>query len=111
MGKRGLAMSISRDEARRHVRRKRTFYTVVLVYLALVVLWFVIDVATGSDDWWFYWPTLGAGVIVAIIGLSMFGVSGLFGGGWQRREEEKYLRRHGSKETGDDDSTSIPPPP
>jgi 2TM domain len=43
----------------------------------------------GSDDWWFYWPTLGAGVIVAIIGLSMFGVSGLFGGDWQRREEEK----------------------
>jgi hypothetical protein len=50
-------------------------------------------------------------VIVAIIGLSMFGASGLFGGDWQRREEEKYLRRHSSTETGDDDSTSIPPPP
>jgi hypothetical protein len=55
--------------------------------------------------------TLGAGVIVAIIGLSMFGVSGLFGGDWQRREEEKYIRRHGSTETGDDDSPSVPPPP
>jgi hypothetical protein len=75
------------------------------------VLWFIIDVSTGSDDWWFYWPALGAGVIVAIIGLSMFGASGLFGGDWQRREEEKYLRRHSSTETGDDDSTSIPPPP
>jgi hypothetical protein len=103
-------MSSSREDARRHVRRKRTFYTVLVVYLALVVLWFVIDVATGSG-WWFYWPTLGAGVIVAIIGLSMFGVSGLFGGGWERREEEKYLRRHGSTETSNDDSNSIPPPP
>ena len=102
-------MDRARDEARRHVRRKRTFYIVLLVYLALVVLWFIIDVSTGSDDWWFYWPTLGAGVIVAIIGLSMFGVSGLFGGDWQRREEEKYLRRQRSGATNEDDSPSIPP--
>jgi hypothetical protein len=111
MGKRGLAMGSAREEAHRHVRRKRTFYIVLLVYLALVMLWFIIDVSTGSDDWWFYWPTLGAGIIVAIIGLSMFGVSGLFGGDWQRREEEKYLRRQGTRETGDDDSPSVPPPP
>jgi two-component system, LytTR family, sensor kinase len=104
-------MDSARVEARRHVRRKRTFYVVLLVYIALVALWFIIDVSTGSDDWWFYWPTLGAGVIVAIIGLSMFGVSGLFGGDWQQREEEKYLRRHDSTETPDDGSTSIPPPP
>jgi 2TM domain len=50
-------MAGTRDEARRYVRRKRIFYTAVVVYLALVVLWFLIDVLTGSDDWWFYWPT------------------------------------------------------
>jgi 2TM domain len=104
-------MGSTREEARGHVRRKRSFYIVLLVYLALVALWFIIDVSTGSDDWWFYWPTLGAGVIVAIIGLSMFGVSSLFGGDWQSREEEKYLRRYGSTETSDDDPPSIPPPP
>jgi hypothetical protein len=43
--------------------------------------------------------------------LSMFGVSGLFGGDWQRREEEKYLRRQVTRETGDDDLPSVPPPP
>jgi hypothetical protein len=42
------------------------------------VLWFVIDMLTGTDDLWFYWPVLGAGIIVAIIGIAMFGVSGLF---------------------------------
>ncbi len=41
----------ARDEARRYVHRKRTFYTVLVVYLALVVLWFLIDVLSGSDDW------------------------------------------------------------
>jgi TctA family transporter len=88
-------MADPREEARRHVRRKRVFYTVLVVYLALVVLWFLIDVLTGSEDWWFYWPTLGSGIIVAIIGISMFGIGGLFGGAWERRQMDKYLRRHG----------------
>jgi 2TM domain len=84
-------MADPREEARRHVRRKRTFYTVLLVYLALVVLWFLIDVLTG-DDWWFYWPMLGAGIIVAIIEISMFGIRGLFGADWEGRQMDKYLQ-------------------
>jgi hypothetical protein len=50
-------MADRREGARRYVRRKRTFYMVVVVYLVLVVLWFLIDVLTGADDWWFHWPT------------------------------------------------------
>jgi cell division septal protein FtsQ len=42
------------EQARRWVRRKRTFYTIVVIYLALCVLWFVIDMVTGTDDLWFY---------------------------------------------------------
>lgn len=95
-------MDPAREEARRWVRRKRTFYTVIIVYFALVLLWFLIDVLTGTDDWWFYWPTLGAGVIVAIVGISMFGLSGLFGGDWERRQMERYMEQH----RGPDDETS-----
>lgn len=62
---------------------------------ALVVLWFLIDVLTGTDDWWFYWPMLGAGVIMAIIGIALFGISGLFGRDWERRQVDRYLQRHG----------------
>jgi hypothetical protein len=92
-------------EAQRWVRRKRTFFTVVTVYLALVVLWFLIDVLTDADSWWFYWPTLGAGVIVAIVGFAMFGVSGLFGQEWERRQTERCLQQHPGSED------EIPPPP
>lgn len=53
---RRAGMDPAREEARRWVRRKRTFYTVVVFYLAFVVLWFLIDILTGTDDWWFYWP-------------------------------------------------------
>jgi TctA family transporter len=81
------------EQARRWVRRKRTFYTIVVIYLALCVLWFVIDMITGTDDLWFYWPMFGAGVIVVVIGITMFGVSGLFGSEWEGRQVAKFLER------------------
>jgi polyferredoxin len=91
-------MEDAREEARRWVRRKRRFYVVLVVYLALCVLWLAIDLLTGGDDLWFYWPVLGAGVIVAVIGIAMFGVSGLFGGGWEQRQVDRYLDRRGRGE-------------
>jgi TctA family transporter len=93
-------MGVEREEARRWVRRKRNFYTILVVYLGLSVLWFAIDVLTGTDDWWFFWPMLGAGVLVAIIGIAMFGISGLFGGDWEHRQVHKYLQQHGGEKNG-----------
>jgi putative flippase GtrA len=88
-------MDDAREAARRLVRRKRTFLTILVVYLALSVLWLAIDLLTGGDDLWFYWPTLGAGVIVAVIGIAMFGLGGLFGADWERRQIDRYLQRRG----------------
>jgi polyferredoxin len=88
-------MDDAREAARRLVRRKRTFLTILLVYLALSVLWLAIDLLTGGDDLWFYWPMLGAGVIVAVIGIAMFGLGGLFGADWERRQIDRYLQRRG----------------
>jgi 2TM domain len=88
------------EEARRWVRRKRRFYTIVVTYLALCALWFIIDVLTGTDDWWFFWPVFGAGVIVAVIGLTTFGVSGLFGSEWEGRQVARYLERQGPSANG-----------
>jgi TctA family transporter len=93
-------MDDRQQAARRFVQRKRRFYTVLVVYLALSLLWFVIDLLTGTDDLWFYWPVLGAGLIVAVIGIAMFGISGLFGGDWERRQVDKYLERRGEGENG-----------
>jgi polyferredoxin len=93
-------MVVEREEARRWVRRKRNFYTILVVYLGLSVLWFAIDVLTGTDDWWFFWPMLGAGVLVAIIGIAMFGITGLFDGDWERRQVDKYLQEHGGEKNG-----------
>jgi TctA family transporter len=83
------------------LQRKRRFYTVLVVYLALNLLWFAIDLLTGTDDLWFYWPVLGAGLIVAVIGIAMFGLGGLFGADWEQRQVDRYLERRGPETTAD----------
>jgi hypothetical protein len=83
----------ARDEARRWVRRKRIFYTIVSIYLLLSLMWFSIDVLDDSTGLWFYWPMLGTGLAVVVTGLVMFGLGGLFGVEWERRQVDKYLER------------------
>jgi hypothetical protein len=81
------------EEARRYVRRKRIFFTVLAIWIALSLMWFLIDMRDDSSSVWFYWPMLGTGVGVAITGIVLLGVGGLFGADWERREVDKYLRR------------------
>jgi 2TM domain-containing protein len=83
----------AREDARRYVRRKRIFYTVLGIWLTLSLMWFVIDITDDSSSWWFYWPMLGTGIGVAITGIVLLGIGGLFGANWERREIDKYLRR------------------
>jgi 2TM domain len=84
------------EEARRYVRRKRIFYTVLGIWIVLSVMWFTIDLLDDSSSFWFYWPMLGTGIGVAITGIVLFGLGGLFGADWERREIDRYLRRRGN---------------
>jgi hypothetical protein len=85
------------EEARRHVRRKRIFYLVLGIWIALSLMWFFIDMRDDSSSIWFYWPMLGTGIAVAITGIVLLGVGGLFGEDWEQREIDKYLRRKGNE--------------
>jgi len=84
----------SRAAARRWVRRKRIFATIVAIYLALSLMWFAIDMLDDSTSLWFYWPTLATGLVVAVTGIGMFGLGGLFGADWEQRQIDRYLERH-----------------
>jgi hypothetical protein len=88
-----LRLDESLEEARRHVRRKRILYTVVGIWIALSLMWFAIDMLDDSSSVWFYWPMLGTGIGVAITGVVLLGIGGLFGVDWERREVDKFLRR------------------
>jgi TctA family transporter len=92
----------ARAEARRWVRRKRIFATIVAIYLALSLMWFVIDMLDDSTGLWFYWPMLGTGLAVVITGIGLFGLGGLFGADWERRQVDKYLERRSDRRSGPD---------
>ena len=85
--------SQSLEEARRYVRRKRIFYTVLGIWIALCLMWFFIDLADDSSSWWFYWPMLGTGIGVAFTGIVLLGIGGPFGAEWERRQIDRYLDR------------------
>src|SRR4029450_14107922 len=97
----GTVMSKSSDEAledaRRYVRRKRIFYSVLGIWIALSLMWFAIDMLEGGDGTWFYWPLLGTGIAVAITGGGLLGGGGLMGGEGGRRGGGKNLRRRGNE--------------
>lgn len=61
------------------------------IYLALSLMWFVIDLLDDSSGYWFYWPMLGTGVAVLVTGVALGGIGGLFGQDWERRQIEKRL--------------------
>jgi hypothetical protein len=63
-------------------------------------MWFLIDMRDDSSSVWFYWPMLGTGIAVAITGIVLLGVGGLFGADWEQREIDKYLRRRGNEPPG-----------
>jgi hypothetical protein len=92
-----LPTNASLEEAQRYVRRKRIFYTVVAIWIALSLMWFFIDMRDDSSSLWFYWPMLGTGIGVAITAIVLLGMGGLFGVDWERREMDKYLRRRGNE--------------
>ena len=70
------------------------------IWLALSLMWFLIDLSDDSSSYWFYWPMLGTGIGVAITGIVLLGVGGLFGADWEQREVDKYLRRRGNEPGG-----------
>jgi hypothetical protein len=92
--------SESLEEARRYVRRKRIFYTVLGIWIALCVMWFVIDLTDDSSSWWFYWPMFGTGIGVAITGIVLLGIGGLFGAAWEQRQIDRYLDRRRNEHCG-----------
>jgi hypothetical protein len=93
-------MNESLEEARRYVRRKRIFYIVLGIWIALSLMWFAIDMLDDGSSIWFFWPMLGTGIAVAITGIVLLGIGGLFGIDWERREIDKYLRRRGNEPGG-----------
>ncbi len=91
----GLATQNMSDAERgvvKHVRKLKMFFTLaIFVDLVLVVL-LAINLLTWSGYLWMICPTLGLGIIMAVIAIWLFGFNGPVGESWERRQIEKRLR-------------------
>jgi hypothetical protein len=78
--------------ARARVEALRAFYIHVLIYVAVNLGLFAINLVTYGGSWWFYWLLIGWGiglashVVVVVSG-------GLFGPDWEERKIKQAMEQ------------------
>lgn len=80
------------EEAFRHVRKMRSFYRSVVIYLLVMALLTAINLLTYRNYLWVVWPALGWGLGLCIKGLKTFDFLP-FGPEWEKHQVEKRLGR------------------
>ena len=77
--------------ARKRARQIAGFYRSLAIYAVGVVFFFLVDVLSGPDDWWFFWPVLGWGIWILWRGVMVFGYDRIFGADWEERKAAELL--------------------
>jgi len=83
------------EQALRHVRELRGFYTHATVYVLVNIGLFAVNYLTAAGRWWFVYPMLGWGIGLLAHGLSVLAFGRWFGRGWEERKIREYLDRRG----------------
>jgi hypothetical protein len=81
------------EEARRHARALRGFYSHALVYVLVNAGLAAINLLTSPERIWFGFPMLGWGIGLLAHGVSVFAFRGWFGPQWEERKIREYLDR------------------
>ena len=97
-------------KAKKRVKDKKSFHVHFAVYCASVLMFFVINMMTSPEFWWFVFPALGWGIGVASQYVSVYGLPwAKIDDGWEEKELEKEMRRlekrHGITPEYDEDIT------
>ena len=88
-----LAKNPRYEEARRHARSLRGFYTHALVFVLVNAALIGINLMTSRGHLWFGWATFGWGIGLLAHGLSVFAFHGWLGSDWEERKIREYLER------------------
>jgi hypothetical protein len=88
--------SAARRHARQQVQNIRAFYVHLSVYIAVVTMLVLINVASGDawrGNWWVQWPAMAWGAAVVIHGIFALRGYAYFGPEWEERKIEEIMRR------------------
>lgn len=80
------------ERAHQRVEELRGFYMHLLVYLAVNLGLFFIDMMSGGASW-FFWPLIGWGIFVLIHGAVVVLGGSLFGKQWEERKIRQLMNK------------------
>lgn len=75
------------------VKEIKNFYSHLITYLVVIAILLVVNLLTGPDYLWVFWPAMGWGIGIISHGLSAFEVVNLFSPNWEKKQIEKRLGR------------------
>jgi transcriptional regulator with XRE-family HTH domain len=87
--------TVSSDEqaAFRHVRRIRSFYARLAIYVVVISGLAIFNFIKSPNHIWVIWPALGWGLGMLFYGMRVFGTMPFMNADWEKRQVEKYLGR------------------
>lgn len=88
------------EQARKHVRRKKSLYIHFFVFLVGSVLLILLNTAMGLGEEygnWFVWAIALWFFLWVVHFLNVYVFSRFFGKEWERKQTEKLLARHEKK--------------
>ncbi|MCW5750060.1 MAG: 2TM domain-containing protein [Alphaproteobacteria bacterium] len=92
--------------ALRRVRAMKIFYMHLIVYVAVNLLLFLIDMMTTGGPW-FFWPLVGWGFGLALQGVFTFGPL-FFDPAWEERKVGELVARERNRRGSKDSSGTAP---
>lgn len=76
------------------VRRMRSFYSNLIIYILVNITLLVINLLTSPESLWFYWVTLVWGVVLLFQAANTFTLRNpILGEEWERKTVEKLLEK------------------
>lgn len=79
--------------SRRRIEEIRGFYEHLVIYIAVNLILFGINMLFSPDSLWFFWVTFFWGIGLVIHGFSVYVEGWIFGREWEERKIREYMER------------------
>ncbi len=87
------------ERAHKRVEELRGFYMHLLMYVAVSLGLFFIDLLSPGGPW-FFWPVIGWGIFVVVHGVSLLMEGTLLGDRWEERKIRQFMARDRERQGG-----------
>lgn len=84
--------------AKKKAREIRDFYINISLFCLFIPIIIAINLYYVPDFHWFWFSILGWGTGVTVHGLTVFGLSPLFGKNWEERKIQQFMNEEKQKE-------------